>query len=333
MASSSTDSRDAIRALASREKELSSQLKRLAAAQAVSAKRRRLSGFTHAEQTFAVRLYVLAAHDVKIPILFLKEKQITRTAGNYPILSDDALKLLVEDWFVLLTEDELSTLHNPVLPQQKKLHDRATKFVHEHRLRLWVLQQNILKGLAPTTSTMNMQFDGITSGGAEYEVDDPATRGDVSVSRNRMWALRFRSRWDIHLGKVPSRERMDTHVLTEKVAVPWYGVYHFPRLCFLSGLPDGPFTNEGSIRPHGTTTTPYKQGLAGLKQNDQRGWEIEVWKEVGNEKVGSESRPCFWDRLIVPIIGPIENDPKTRAVFRPQFCKPNDLFLLSLTRW
>ena len=220
MASSSTDTRDAIKTLASRKKEISSQLKRLAASQAVAAKRRRLTGFTCAEQDFALRLYVLASHDAKVPIFFLKEKQITRTAGNYAILSDEALKLLLEDWFVLLPEDVLAAIHNPVLPQAKKLNDRAMTVLHEHRLRMWVLQQNILKGLAPTTSTMNIRFDAITSGGAEYEMDDPATRGDVSVSRNRMWSLRFRSRWGIHLGKVQSRDRMDTGDLTQKVVIP-----------------------------------------------------------------------------------------------------------------
>ena len=220
MASSSTDTRDAIKTLASRRKEISSQLKRLAASQAVAAKRRRLSGFTSAEQDFALRLYVLASHDAKVPIFFLKDKQVTRTAGNYAILSDEALKLLLEDWFVLLPEDVLAAIHNPVLPQAKKLNDRAMTVLHEHRLRMWVLQQNILKGLAPTTSTMNIRFDAITSGGAEYEMDDPATRGDVSASRNRMWSLRFRSRWGIHLGKVQSRDRMDTGDLTQKVLIP-----------------------------------------------------------------------------------------------------------------
>ena len=122
--------------------------------------------------------------------------------------------------------------HNPVLPQRKKFHDKATSFFNEHRLRFWVLRQNLLKGLAPTTSTMNIQFDAITSRGAEYELDDPATRGDVSVSRNRMWSHRYRSRWDIRLGKVPSRDRMDTDVCTEKVAITSEGVPHVCWLCF-----------------------------------------------------------------------------------------------------
>ena len=234
MASSSTDSRDAIKTLASRAKEISSQFKRHVASQAMAAKRRRFSGFTCVEQDVALRLYVLAAHDVKVPVFFLKEKQVTRTGGNYAILSDDALKIVLEDWFTSLPEDELAAIHHPVLPQQKKLNDRAMTFLHEHRLRIWVLEQNVLKGLAPTTSTMNIRFDSITSGGAEYEMDDPATRGDVSLSRNRMWSLRFRSRWDIQLGKVQSRDRMDTADLIGKVVIQYEGVPHFPRPFFPS---------------------------------------------------------------------------------------------------
>ena len=47
-------------------------------------------------------------------------------------------------------------------------------------------------------------------------------------------AAMFRSRWDIQLGKVQSRDRMDTADLTEKVVIQYEGVPHFPRPFFPS---------------------------------------------------------------------------------------------------
>ena len=105
---------------------------------------------------------------------------------------------------------------------------------------------------------MNIQFDNITSGDVEYELDDAATRGDVSVSRNRMWSLRFRSRWDIVLGKVPSRDRMDTDVVTEKVAItPAGGGPCFQDLLHRLDFPWPCFGSMFSIRRahHGPTQT------------------------------------------------------------------------------
>jgi len=62
-----------------------------------------------------------------------------------------------------------------------------------------------------------MAFDRIRAPDGEYEIDDPTTRGDVALSRNRMWSHRLRKKWDMHLGKVPARDFMSTVELTEKV--------------------------------------------------------------------------------------------------------------------
>ena len=81
--------------------------------------------------------------------MFLREKQSTRSSGTFDILPDTVLQDLVENWFIALSDAELSSIQDPVTAQQKKLHAKATTWVHEHRLRLWVLDQNINKGLAP----------------------------------------------------------------------------------------------------------------------------------------------------------------------------------------
>ena len=61
-----------------------------------------------------------------------------------------------------------------------------------------------------------MRYDELHQG-ADYELEDPATRGDMTKSRNRMWSHRYRTKWELELGKIPSRDAMPTPFLTEKV--------------------------------------------------------------------------------------------------------------------
>jgi len=150
MASPSSGSRDEHDAFTKKSKDITRELKRLKAIAQKANKRRRYSGFTECEQIFACRLYLLAAHVPQVPIMYLREKQDARTSGSFVHLSDVALQTLVENWFNGLSALELSSLHEPFIPEQEKLHDKATLFLQENRWRLWVIDQNINKGLAPT---------------------------------------------------------------------------------------------------------------------------------------------------------------------------------------
>ena len=215
MASSSSASRDAYDVLGSDSKEITRELKRLKAKEQKANKRRRYSGFTESEQDFACRLYVIAAHQANVAVLYLREKQASRTSGSFDLLDTAGLKTLVELWFNGLSTADLAVLHPPFTPQAQKLHDKATLFCQEHQLRLWVLDQNVNKGLAPTSGNMNIEFDRIHA--PDADMDDPTLRGDVALPRNRMWSHRFHKRWDVGLGKVPARDFMSTDAITEKV--------------------------------------------------------------------------------------------------------------------
>ena len=215
MASSSSGSREQHDVLSTKSKEISRELKRLKAKAQKANKRRRYSGFTECEQDFACRLYVLAAHRAHVAVMYLREKQDSRTSGSFGLLDDAGLKTLVDMWFNGLSAPELQLLHPPFIPQTQKLHDKATLFFEEHQLRLWVLDQNVNKGLAPTSGNMNIEFDRIHA--PHVGIDDPTSRGDVALSRNRMWSHRFRKKWNMVLGKVPARDFMSTAAITEKV--------------------------------------------------------------------------------------------------------------------
>ena len=110
--------REEIIALADKAKDLTRELKRVRAATAATNKRRRQSGFTEHEQHFAVRLYVLADHLATVPIMFLREKQETRTAGGFTKFPDPSLQGLVETCFLALSDEDLAALQAPATAQQ-----------------------------------------------------------------------------------------------------------------------------------------------------------------------------------------------------------------------
>ena len=149
MVSSNSGSREEHDAFSTKSKEITRELKRLKAIAQKTNKRRRYSGFTECEQDFACRLYLLVAHEPHVAIMYLREKQDTRTSGSFVLLDDAALKTLVENWINGVSALELESLHEPSIPEQEKLHDKATLFLQEHQLRLLVLDQNVNKGLPP----------------------------------------------------------------------------------------------------------------------------------------------------------------------------------------
>ena len=243
MTSSSSGSREQRNVLGSNTKEITRELKRLKAREQKANKRRKYSGFTECEQYFACRLYVLATHQVNVAVLYLRDKQASRTYGSFALLDDAGLKTLVEMWFNGLSASELQLLHPPFIPSTQKLHDKATLFFQEHQLRLWVLDQNVNKGLAPTSGNMNIEFDRIHA--PHVGIDDPTLRGDVSLPRNRMWSHRFRKKWNMVLGKVPARDFMCTTAITEKVA---YGsVVYIRFFLFSNKRKDGTFTGGAGV--------------------------------------------------------------------------------------
>ena len=150
-----------------------------------------------------------------LQLCIYEQKQNSRTSGSFGLFDDAGLKILVLQWFNVLSVPELQLLHLSFIPQTQKLHDKATLFLQEHQLRLWVLDQNVNKGLAPTSGNMNIEFDRIHA--PDAHMDDPSLRGDVALPRNRMWSHRFRKKWDVGLGKVPARDFMSTDAITEKV--------------------------------------------------------------------------------------------------------------------
>ena len=81
--------------------------------------------------------------------MFLREKQESRRNDGFHVFRDDALKDLVETWYLAYFEVQLGTIDAPPTPHYKAVQARVKTFVDEFRLRRWVLHQNINKGFSP----------------------------------------------------------------------------------------------------------------------------------------------------------------------------------------
>ena len=176
-------------------------------------KRRRnddYGGFTAAEVTFALHLYDAAGCSVNTAVFYLKQQLLAK--HNEHLLPYNAAQLgrMIEDWFLSLDDAAVAALSVADCLSGKRRIARAVRFHNETKLRMWVAHQNVLKGLAPSTSSMALQWDSL-----EHEVPtdvelEPALRYDVMISRNRMWAKRFRCRWSMSYQKIPSRDNLSS---------------------------------------------------------------------------------------------------------------------------
>ena len=184
-------------------------------------KRRRIAahgGFTAREATFALHLYDVAGCSLTSAVFYLTQQLQSKHHVN--TLTYDAAELgrMIEDWFLALDDVGVTALSVSDRPTVKRCIARAAKFHDEHKLRLWVAEQNVLKGLAPSTSSMALQCDSLDLDGPVDVELARALRFDVMMSRNRMWAFRFRRRWGMTYQKIPSRDNLsneDIHAKAE----------------------------------------------------------------------------------------------------------------------
>ena len=76
--------------------------------------------------------------------------------------------------------------------------------------------QNVVKGLAPLSSSVGARWDSMH----ETSTENPfgVIRGDMLHSKNRKWIGRFRHRWGLRLGKIPARDFMSTDDIHAKAS-------------------------------------------------------------------------------------------------------------------
>ena len=106
-------------------------------------------------------------------------------------------------------------LNQPAGESWIKIDKAATKYMNEFKLRAWIIEQNVLKGLAPPSSECGAYLDNFIVGLQPPPVIPHVSRSDMTVVSNRQWMIRFRKRWNIFLGKVSSRDIVSPDEISE----------------------------------------------------------------------------------------------------------------------
>ena len=92
----------------------------------------------------------------------------------------------------------------------------ADKFIDEFKLRAWIIEQNVLKGLAPPSSEVGTFYDEAIIAAHGVPILPPS-RADMQLPKNRSWIYRYRGRWGISIGKVNTRDIVEPEEIHQKV--------------------------------------------------------------------------------------------------------------------
>ena len=215
----SAGSQDVMMLLRSKQQALSSQIKTVHSALRKKRKRYNSLGLTEAEMDTAFRLYVMGNYSHATVVLYMQQQLATRQQDATDVYSADELSVFLEWAFLELPEHVASEIVHPTKAVSHKRFRRAQTFHNERRLRDWVITQNCTKGLAPLSVSCAALWDSL--GDADLDPLAVPSRADLTQSRNRKWMQRFRARWQLRLGKIPSREFLSTNDIHDKVFLLW----------------------------------------------------------------------------------------------------------------
>ena len=175
-----------------------------------------MCGFTCIELRFALCLYVLDGFDTKTSGVYLKQQLEQRYHVGMESYCDDEFSVMVENAYLELADNDAVALVVSSCPEDQKNILKAHNFLAERRLRDWIVMQNVVKGLAPLSSSVGSRWDSMH----ETSTENPfgVIRGDMLHSKNRKWIGRFRHRWGLRLGKIPARDFMSTDEIHAKAS-------------------------------------------------------------------------------------------------------------------
>ena len=137
-------------------------------------------------------VYVLSDYDVTPACEFLRRYFKQKYAESLP---EPELKKLVEDLFLRCNEDELAALTDRADPANREAMRKAEQFLLDYSLHRYVREQNMQKGVAPTTQ-MVLERKHFNENRHEGAAQQPMSH-HAGHTKGRSWAWRWRSRWQV----------------------------------------------------------------------------------------------------------------------------------------
>lgn len=202
--------------------QISDLTKQLAAAkqplrrQAKAEKRRpRPRGLTKHQEHLVSGIYVLSEYDARVAA-----SKLVSLHPQGDSLSLEEAERLVEDIFVSLPDGFAADVCNPSDKAWKLVNKAAHAYLAGHKTVCWVERQNVMHGVAPTSTAVRDHFEDVLrearGQGAEVAVSN------MTKPCARIWAARWCRRWGVRRGTLQKVEPLDATVIRAKVPCLWF---------------------------------------------------------------------------------------------------------------
>ena len=142
----------------------------------------------------------------------------------------------IVDEFISLDINTIVHMLEPIAHRDKGLLQEAKAAITQCDLHMWVCEQNIQKGLAPTVGALLRQRHRLSEKVGESISDEP-----IATSKGRWasykWISRWRKNWKLPKGKIQDRDAPTPAEMTEKVRVAQFRSKHkTPQLLATAGF-------------------------------------------------------------------------------------------------
>ena len=145
--------------------------------------------------------------------LILEILAALRRRHKRPALQNADLLAALNRWFAALPETVLSRLVNPESVKQKRVCRDAVKLVAAARCLAWVQQENFVRGVAPSQTSLVERYG--------VEVVALGERAPtLTASSARRWARKWRKLFHVSFAQLPCRDSQCEEKMEQKVAWP-----------------------------------------------------------------------------------------------------------------
>ena len=174
------------------------------------------TGFTHLEENVALSLVVKQNTSFNMGVTYLTRMQDLSHHKLMEPRSQVDLHQVLSATFHALPLHIVHALTHPVGEYWLKVSVAANKFISEFQLRAWIIEQNVVKGLAPPSSEVGAIYDQVLTAGHAAPIL-PVSRADMQSSKNRSWVYSYRGRCGISIGKINTRDIVAPEEIHQKV--------------------------------------------------------------------------------------------------------------------